>query len=564
MGWPYEFVTLSDEEKDLRDDSIALHAAVGFCSAFAPAAALLLVRAVARVRRASRGQYREVPNSPAIKARRQSWSGGAAQRWRRALWWMGEDVYFLGAHWGHRDEWIMGLVWTVWLLFLCVRGTGKDYLHLTKRFGAIATSQLPVQYLLSLKYLSPFGYFFRSSHERLNRYHRILGRIIYFLLILHAVFYNVFFIESGIWLKRFFAYVVFAGVVAFTLLHTLNGTSMAKMREQSYRVFFVVHLTAAFLVPPLIFFHASSTRMYVSLALGFLVLDLAARKIVTVTAPAIIESIPGTDLLKISASMPSKNILKFKAHPGAHLYLNLPPASRPNPDPLSTGNLLFEFLYNPFTVVSANEESGDLTFVVRKRSGPMTTRLAEFAAAGVPSTPEGRIPLCIEGPYGAVGKTFPDLVGSGISRILLVAGGVGASFAVPIYHAILADTPSARIQFVWAVHSPGDATWAPSDSTGKSLMDDDQVQLFLTGDMGVSSTRDTAGGDIQLDSRPQHNVKRPNFQKIIDDIFKTGTNEKVAVLVCGPVQMGRELRRCLTPWVMKGRDVWWHNENFGW
>lgn len=125
MGWPYEFVTLSDEEKDLRDDSIALHAAVGFCSAFAPAAALLLVRAVARVRRASRGQYREVPNSPAIKARRQSWSGGAAQRWRRALWWMGEDVYFLGAHWGHRDEWIMGLVWTVWLLFLCVRGTGK-------------------------------------------------------------------------------------------------------------------------------------------------------------------------------------------------------------------------------------------------------------------------------------------------------------------------------------------------------------------------------------------------------------------------------------------------------
>lgn len=439
-----------------------------------------------------------------------------------------------------------------------------DYLHLTKRFGAIATSQLPVQYLLSLKYLSPFGYFFRSSHERLNRYHRVLGRIIYFLLILHAVFYNVFFIESGIWLKRFFAYVVFAGVVALTLLHALNGTSMAKMREQSYRVFFVVHLTAAFLVPPLIFFHASSMRIYVSLAIGFLVLDLVARKTITVTAPAIIESIPGTDLLKISASMPSKNILKFKAHPGAHLYLNLPPASRPNPDPLSTGNLLFEFLYNPFTVVSANEESGDLTFVARKRSGPMTTRLAEFAAAGVPSTPEGRIPLCIEGPYGAVGKTFPDLVGTGISRILLVAGGVGATFAVPIYHAILADTPSARIQFVWAVHSPGDATWAPADSTGKSLMDDDQVQLFLTGDMGVSSTRNTAGGDIQLDSRPQHNVKRPNFQKIVDDIFKTGTNEKVAVLVCGPVQMGRELRRCLTPWVMKGRDVWWHNENFGW
>ncbi|KAH7156820.1 hypothetical protein EDB81DRAFT_400994 [Dactylonectria macrodidyma] len=566
MLWPYEFVTLSDEEKVLRRASIGAYASLAFWSAFSPVAALLVVRLAARVRRLRNGagRYREVPGSPAVKAGTGSWAAVVERRWRTLRWWMGEDVYFVGAHWGHRDEWVLGLAWTVWLLSLCVRDTGKDYLHLTKRFGAIATSQLPVQYLLSLKYLSPFGYFFRSSHERLNRYHRVLGRIIYFLLILHAIFYNVFFVASGIWLQRFFAYIVFAGVVAFTLLHTLNGTSMAAAREQSYRVFFVVHLTAAVLVPPLIFFHAPSARIYVSLALGFLVLDLAARKITAVTAPATVETIPGTDLIRISASMPSKNILKFKAHPGAHLYLSLPPVSRPDRDPLSTGNLLFEFLYNPFTVVSADDKSNDLTFVARKRSGPMTTRLAQFAAAGAPSTPEGRIPLCIEGPYGAAGKAFPDLVDSGVGQILLVAGGVGAAFAVPVYHAIVADSPSARVQLVWAVRSPGDATWAPSDPTGKSLMTDDQVHLFLTGDMGVSNTSDTANGDIQLASRPSHNAKRPNFQKIVDDLFKAGTNEKVAVLVCGPAQMGRELRQCITPWVMKGRDVWWHDESFGW
>ncbi|KPM36968.1 hypothetical protein AK830_g9604, partial [Neonectria ditissima] len=514
--------------------------------------------------RSRRGSYREVPSSPALKARGRPWFADVVRRWARVRWWLGDDVFLLGAHWGRRDEWVGGAAWMAWLLVCCVRGTGDDYLHLTKRFGAVATSQLPVQYLLSLKYLGPFGYFFRSSHEELNRYHRVLGRLIYLLLMLHAVFYNVFFVEAGIWRKRFFAYVVFAGVVAFALLSALSGTSAAFLRRQSYRVFFVVHLAAAFLVPPLIFVHAESARVYVCLAVGFLVLDLAARKLTTVTAPAVVEAIPGTDLLKISASMPAKNILKFKSHPGAHLYLNLPPSSRPSTDPFSTGNLVFEFLYNPFTVVSANQESGDLTFVARTRSGPMTTRLAEFAAAGVPSTPEGRIPLCIEGPYGAVGKTFSDLLDPSISRILLVAGGVGATFAVPVYHAILADNPAARVQFVWAIRSPGDATWAPSDAAGKRLISDDQVHLFLTGDMGASNT--AGGGDIQMDSvrRDARNPNRPNFQKIVDDTFKTAPSEKVAVLVCGPAQMARELRRCITPWVMKDRDVWWHNESFGW
>jgi NAD(P)H-flavin reductase len=389
------------------------------------------------------------------------------------------------------------------------------------------------------------------------------------LLVLHAVFYNVFFFMSSIWLKRFFAPVVFAGVVAFTCLHTLNGTSMAKMREQSYRVFFVVHLVTAMAVPPLIFFHAPSMRIYVSLAIGFLVLDLAVRKMTTINAPSVVESIPGTDLLRITSKMPANKVIKFKARPGAHLYLSLPPLSRPVPkDPYSKANFLFDFMYNPFTVVSADEDSGHLTFVARKRTGPMTTRLAEFVGVGTPEDPETQTPLCIEGPYGALSRTFSDLVDNDISRILLVAGGVGATFAVPIYHALLAESPAAHIQFVWAIRSPGDATWVPPNPAGKSLIDDDQVQLFLTGDMGVSQCRNETGDGVEMSdlrrSPVEQNHKRPNFQKLVDDAFKSGADETVAVLVCGPVEMGRELRRCITPWVMKGRSVWWHNESFGW
>jgi hypothetical protein len=40
-------------------------------------------------------------------------------------WWLGEDVLFLGSHWGQRDEWVLGIAWSVWLLVLSIHGTGK-------------------------------------------------------------------------------------------------------------------------------------------------------------------------------------------------------------------------------------------------------------------------------------------------------------------------------------------------------------------------------------------------------------------------------------------------------
>ncbi|KAF5023945.1 hypothetical protein F66182_3983 [Fusarium sp. NRRL 66182] len=573
MGWPYEFVTLPEEEKHQRRLSLDHYAYIAHLSAFVPALLILLFRLINRVRRTRHGQhqYSQVPGSPGVKASQQKWTSRVADRLAIAQWWIGEDVYFLGDHWGQRDEWVIGIAWTGWLLGLCVYGTGKDYLHLTKRFGSVATSQMPIQYLLALKTLNPFSYLLGSSHEHLNRYHRVLGRIIYFLLIVHAILYNVFFIESGIWFKRFFAPVVFAGVVAFVFLHTLNGTAIARVRKESYRIFFITHLIGAFAIPPLIYFHAPSVRFYIAEAVGVFVLDLAVRKIITITAPAVIEAIPGTGLVKVSASLPTSKIGKYAARPGSHIYLNVPPASRPGISQFSAPYIVFEFLYNPFTVSSADQQTGELTFVARTRTGPMTNRLHQFSSS---NNMTAEVQLNIEGPYGKMGKRFNDLVTSGISRVLLVAGGVGATFTVPLYHAIQAENPAAHVQLIWAIRSAGDATWASSSPTGKSLLEDEQVQLFLTGDMGVADDTDNAAG-VEMDTISQQNapgsartasqsMKRPNLQKIVDDTFRQGQQETVAILICGPTEMARELRRSVTPWVMKGRRVWWHNESFGW
>lgn len=137
MGWPYEFITLTDEEKHARRESLHFHAAVAHYSFVAPIAALVLFRLVQlAIGRFSGGRdndgagaYQRVPGSPIVKARNGDLSGGLAVSWRKLTWWMSDDVLIFGQVWGQRDEWVLGSIWMLWLLTLCVVGTGKGMCH---------------------------------------------------------------------------------------------------------------------------------------------------------------------------------------------------------------------------------------------------------------------------------------------------------------------------------------------------------------------------------------------------------------------------------------------------
>jgi NAD(P)H-flavin reductase len=438
---------------------------------------------------------------------------------------------------------------------------------------------LPIHYLLSLKAANPYTHLLHSSHEQLNRYHRVLGRLIYSLLILHIIFYNAYFLLAGKWFERFFAPVVFCGVVASLLLHAIAITAVAKLRDMSYRLFFITHLFGAFCIPILIMYHAKPARWYLVECIVIFATDLAVRKLVfTSHVAATLEAIPGTSLVKVSAPISSERHLdKFRATPGAHIYISLPRTGRKKSSAAPSG--VFDFLYNPFSVCSVSEDGSTVNFVVRTRNGPMTKALSEFA---IPDTPPSlqaanMIPLAIEGPYGSLRYKYTNLIRSGVSRVLLVAGGVGATFALPVYQAIQNDIPMARTQFIWAIRTAGDATWAVSpslDASAKSLLDDANIQLFLTGDMGSSSNGegDSSNGNGNVEMQPMtrghkrsdRNRRRPDLVKIVDETFRLSANGTVAVIVCGPKAMMADVRAATRPWVMKGHRVWWHKESFGW
>lgn len=132
MGWPYGFPALTDEDKQLRRQSIDLYACIAHYSALAPALIFLLYRVCRHLIHAGRasasgeqGRYAAVPGSPMVKAHQQGTAARFATQWKKLTWRLGDDVYFAGSHCGQWDEWLIGALWTAWLLVLSVKGTGN-------------------------------------------------------------------------------------------------------------------------------------------------------------------------------------------------------------------------------------------------------------------------------------------------------------------------------------------------------------------------------------------------------------------------------------------------------
>jgi len=424
--------------------------------------------------------------------------------------------------------------------------------------------------MLSMKsQYSPLAFVFRSSHEQLNAWHRISGRIIHFLLLCHAGWYINYFVQAGVVKKRLTDPVVIVGIIGLVLIDIVAATSLERMRRWSYRVFFILHLIIGLWLLPLIFFHAKPLRIYVIEALVLFLFDLTCRNLDTVTGFATITAVPHTKLVKLKIPIPESKIRRFQSKPGQHVYLSIPPESRPL---LSSAPWIHDFLYNPFSVAKAS--GTDITLVLRALHGPTTKALSTLAQLS-----KAKPPIKIQGPLGC-SQRFPNLAAE-YDRVLLVAGGIGSTFILPIYlhvqEQLAAEGKSSdRAKLIWSMRSAAEAIWAVDSEKKNTVVEDKNAKVFLTrsnsDDQQHGDEPIPADGSVELDElqwteepvKATGGRERPDLRKIVDGTFRHGNEERVAVLVCGPKQMARELREQVGRWVKKGRDVYFHDESFGW
>lgn len=401
-------------------------------------------------------------------------------------------------------------------------------------------------------------------------------------------------------------------------------------------MFFAVHVlgSVSFLVAA--WFHVRHVRVYVYEA-GLVYLWVLgqrwySRERVAVEMKIRVDrtsSSPAQDekgeMVEITFDLPARKMMRHV--PGSHVYVSIAAST--------VRGALATFLRpaNPFTVASVSSKVHmskptqspvrQATLILRAMSGT-TKELARIAR----TAPAGKVSLDIEGPYGSA-QYLPDLSDvEKFPRVLLVAGGVGATFTLPIYKDLLETRGGKGVKFIWCVRHKQDAEWGrkllgvqaaelgkepdmgwvweENTSRGGKMVDpEDMVPveegagIFVTSKTSPEITPDTPtvnpearpsmsreGGSIELEehsnllqtpeafSTPRnprlgYYSGRPGFRAVFAGMAPTkgfGEGEaKLAVLVCGPKALARDLRDALGWWVRRSKvDAFWHEEGFGW
>jgi NAD(P)H-flavin reductase len=566
-GMLYHFVTLTVGQQEERRVTLDRN---GFYAWLSPIALLGIIFAIRRAAssptknaiRLSEHPMEQPPSTIQVQQRRISW-------------WLDQP---LTSEFGARKVHILGAGYTCWLLFLTLRQTGDDYLHLTKRFGHVAISQLPFQYMMAIKSpRNPVQLATSLSHETLNPYHRLFGRIIHLFLAAHAILYMNFFFMEGILGQRLINWDVCLGLTAFSIFNILAITAIPPIRKSAYyKNFYKAHVVLSGLLMPALFLHVPFARKYVYQMAAYYIFNGAARSSsTTVLIMSTVSPIPGTNLLKLRVPGPAWGVPPLMGAgtpgwvPGQHVYVKQ--------------SISLAMPRSPFTVVSlppregqdGGDESSNIDLVIRNLNGPNTGWLA--AKPKETGRRDQNVNLFVEGPYGEAKKYVPELLQAGESggSIMLVAGGVGATFTIPIYLSLLAKRKSTeKIHFTWFVKSIQDAEWGLAIlMTAKAPKLDAAVYVTKESDLSLH--------EIGGVGEPRDGLKvfgygrRPEMKAIVDGAFspnvvlEKGTIDnkiftKVNVLACGPPSMTLALRKEVGKHVMRyGRDVFYHEEAFG-
>ncbi|OKL58379.1 hypothetical protein UA08_06067 [Talaromyces atroroseus] len=176
---------------------------------------------------------------------------------------------------GTYGQWVFGIAWTAWLGFLCITETAPDYLHLTKRFGLVAASQLPIHYLLAA---TPLQLALRSSSYRPNMsLHKVTGKIIIAFFAVHMSLYSICFVQMGIFWKSVQQPNIVVALISAGILFIIGSTATQFFRRRYYSWFYMLHVIGSTLVLPLLFFHVNHIRIYLFESAAVLIINAVLR-----------------------------------------------------------------------------------------------------------------------------------------------------------------------------------------------------------------------------------------------------------------------------------------------
>nr|GAT44711.1 ferric-chelate reductase [Mycena chlorophos] len=389
----------------------------------------------------------------------------------------------------------------------------------------------------------------------------------------------------AMWVESSFYWTGVAALVPQTWLVLM---SWGPIRERGYEFFKKMHFIAAGFFVAALFCHVdwTFTSWHYFWATGAIYgLAWLLRVVRTVYRtgfglPATIESV-GPDLVRVRIAASRSG---FTWTPGQHVFIRV------------LGLRLHALTSHPFTVssISVSSAEEDIDLVLRARGG-LTQALARKVAA----KPGWSTRVVLDGPYGGLRSAAPRPL-TAYDRVLFLAGGTGATFALPIFRDLVGrlqvgdeaedvevvDPKTmqrvSRVDFVVAVADDENYAWMrPQLETAAATRTNEAVAINLrvhytriaNPDATLPAT-DAAANDVDSDnshksSWPMFSYGRPALGALVHEAHASA--ERVAVIACGPQGFLYDVRNAVASCeldIFDGfgicSDLFLHTETYSW
>ncbi|KAB8209718.1 ferric reductase like transmembrane component-domain-containing protein [Aspergillus parasiticus] len=465
----------------------------------------------------------------------------------------------------HLGRWLLYMVYWAINLVLILTDVDLESLNFVgKRLGWVALANLALLVFLALRN-NPLAPLSGRSYEKLRPLHKTAGYTTIGMMLLHAIVYLTGWSQSGS-LHKMQEIDNAAGTVAGVAMFVIGLSTIGWFVRKSYEVFYMVHLLMFILIMIMVGMHRPkiSTQSLVIVIFTSCMwfsdrlLRLAKICWFAVGNHAMVTALPGdTVLVRLSRNV--------SCRPGSHVFLWLP-------------SIRF-FETHPFTMVSSSPPE----FVIRAYDG--FTRDLYYLA----HKKHGQLLRCsMDGEYGQV-PNFMEF-----DKVILVAGGSGASFtfaiALGLLETLAARNTSKQIEFLWAIRSLESLKWFEPQLAKLQESPCVNISIYVTRD-AMSSGESTVSptpvpdkspslanalpsvGDIEMglskttapEATPGDTVYmkkgRPDIRLLISDcISGCGSEERVGIGGCGPIEMIDTLRQVVREGQISGPSVTLHTE----
>ena len=378
------------------------------------------------------------------------------------------------------------------------------------RTGFIAAAQLPLVILLAGKN-NIVGWLTGVGYEKLNWLHRWVARILFLNVTIHMGFWFIDWARYDyIKVKMKTDVITQRGFSAWCILLWIVLSSVAPIRSWNYEFFFIQHIVTYIGFLTAVYLHLpAEVKVYVWIPMGLVIFDRSIRTLFVIynnlslfhpnarrngimTCKATFQPL-GCEATRIIINKPPIN---WKA--GQHVYLACHSIS-----PLQS---------HPFTIASLPED-GHMEFLIKRRKGTTKRFFAHaekyqnlpLSMTDIPAS--SKVLALIDGPYGHMRPLRQ------FDSILLVAGGSGSTFTVPLMREtvarwkdensstwnILGGAATKYIRFIWVIKSREQYHWfedqlaAVTEDVERLRKDRNdvmvEISLYITCDTSLTDER---------------------------------------------------------------------------